>query len=519
MTFSEDALLAGPSTMLKATPSKGSVQGVGNAGRNLIFLRQWSEPVGLGKLGQQAVDSKGAPVQKERQGSLPALVEKSSTAISWSTPNGTPDGHWHHFANPGVYDRAVKKQKKVLPRLAVKRIGSSQDHSRPRQQKDKGHRPNSTPAPSSRKASPPPGKKLQPKQMEMELDKRIALLQDIFAAEDGAQRSTSDSPKRFLSAQRLEELSRPKKMYAEGPLPNVMGQEGAAQAMEAAAEQGLLPKKPYPRPLHIPTVPKRYQDMWDKKPPVGLAAEMAKWNQPQASPAPASSTKPKKKEAPVDPMESDILAFLSKDDTTSEPDRGNNRTQPLQLGSPAASSPKAAASSPKAAASSPKAAAASPKAAASSPKAAASSPSSPKEAVPDPQSPTNASPEPGSPAAAASPVGIGGTDASPVSANEDSSRPVSQGDGTYGGTASFENYGSATFESEFPDEEAEDQTYDEDAYSDDGSGGGKEEDGDGDEDDDEARDEFDPDSPVKTFEKGETNDAAEGSYSFEDSQG
>lgn len=194
-------------------------------------------------------------------------------------------------------------QKKKMPRL---------------EQPEERERPNSEPHRGEGSMRRKPATEAKQEQ-----DRRLQMLQQllreegegidaptsIFNSNSGKRRSRRSTRSAVLSTEpaqrpglpaprpndweRVDRLSKPRPMLAEGRMAEVLGQSAAAEATAGAEEAGVVPGRPKRR-AHIPAVPPRLQERWDNTPAVGRALEEQEWNQP--NPAPPAN-KPQAKES------------------------------------------------------------------------------------------------------------------------------------------------------------------------------------------------------------------------------
>eukprot|EP00931_Biecheleriopsis_adriatica_P064768 TRINITY_DN39473_c0_g1_i1.p1 TRINITY_DN39473_c0_g1~~TRINITY_DN39473_c0_g1_i1.p1 ORF type:complete len:524 (-),score=121.41 TRINITY_DN39473_c0_g1_i1:66-1637(-) len=290
--------------MSRHNVSRGSDSSPGD-GSYTLYIRQRSEPA----LRRNSSPEAAVPSQKvsreKGKAQLPPLPDKVTT---WRDEKG-----WHHRSSTAPYSKDVQGKRKGLPKVLAKVIG----HDVP-----PGPRP---PRPKERPRTGPDASQREQKQVELMFDKRLQMLSHIFGgtmdsvaaprsvgtveyslasrsvdrSSAGGSRagrrpsaSVSPSPRRAISWDRLDELARPKVLWAEGSLPKVLGQKGASEAESRAADAGYhVPKKPKNRPLHVPSIPARLQERWDQAPPVGLAAENLKFEAMQNAPPPPAPKK------------------------------------------------------------------------------------------------------------------------------------------------------------------------------------------------------------------------------------
>eukprot|EP00930_Biecheleria_cincta_P084047 TRINITY_DN73540_c0_g1_i1.p1 TRINITY_DN73540_c0_g1~~TRINITY_DN73540_c0_g1_i1.p1 ORF type:complete len:538 (-),score=112.85 TRINITY_DN73540_c0_g1_i1:72-1622(-) len=313
---------------------------------SLMFMKQRSEP----SLGSRAIvrtAGKQVPgMVSIRQ--LPPLVENSHKT-SWRDAHGK----WHHGSAPDPYVRDIRQKCRRLPRVLSKVMDGR--HRVPTPPRVPPNQSVQSVRSSARSGSPEPAERVRPesephggrgigrrkasRERKQEQDRRLLMLQQLLREEDegidaptsifssrgGSRRSRPSSRSAVLSSEpqhrpglpaprpndweRVDRLSKPRPMLAEGRLAEVLGQHAAAEAMAGAEEAGIVPGRPKKR-AHIPAIPPRLQERWDNTPPVGRALEEFQWNQPKtdapakkpkakepASSAPTVDSKPKAKES------------------------------------------------------------------------------------------------------------------------------------------------------------------------------------------------------------------------------
>lgn len=198
-------------------------------------------------------------------------------------------------------------------------------------------------------------------QEQPEPDSRLQMLQQILREEDGgidaatsifssiggsrrSRRSVSTSEfsqqwwpglpaPRPIDWERMDQLSKPRPMLAEGRLAEVLGQQAAVEAAVGADEAGVAPRKPT-RPPHIPAIPLRMQERWDNTPPVGRALEELKLLEQEKKKSGAPADKPKAKEsaseAPAAKPKPKVKESASKASAKTSPAEGSPPMSPNQ---------------------------------------------------------------------------------------------------------------------------------------------------------------------------------------------
>ncbi|CAE8686657.1 unnamed protein product [Polarella glacialis] len=146
------------------------------------------------------------------------------------------------------------------------------------------HSPPRAPLAGKRPSSVPAAER-PPRVSEKELDRRLEKLSFIFGAPLDTEEDDMESlPRKVLTRQRIDELSRPRK---------IMGEDFflATAAGIAEGQPPLVSRAP--RPFRIPDLTERWLEKKAKVKPVGLAAENLKWEHPDPPP-PQNKKKAKK---------------------------------------------------------------------------------------------------------------------------------------------------------------------------------------------------------------------------------